>query len=109
VLTPALVSPSPSRPGHGPIYTRATVSGEIVNRGDGMSRSKASRARVRALQALAYRAWYIAPATADVPPLDVLTDPRLQRREKTRQLRRAQVGLFDTVAPTAAWPVATAA
>jgi len=64
-----------------------------------MSRTKAARARVRALQALAYRAWYIAPATAELPSLDVLTDPRLQRREKVRQLRRAQVGLFDSVAP----------
>jgi hypothetical protein len=63
-----------------------------------MSRSKAARARMRALQALAYRAWFVAPATAALPSLDVLTDPALQRREKLRQLRRAQVGLFDTVA-----------
>jgi hypothetical protein len=64
-----------------------------------MSRNKAARARARAIQALAYRAWYLAPATAALPSLDVLTDPALQRREKTRQLRRAQVGLFDTLAP----------
>lgn len=64
-----------------------------------MSRSKAARARVRALQALAYRAWYVAPAAAAVPPIAVLTDPALQRREKRRQLRRAQLGLFDTLAP----------
>jgi hypothetical protein len=72
-----------------------------------MSRSKAARARVRALQALAYRAWYIAPAVAAVPSLDVLTDPRLQRREKLRQLRRAQLGLFDT--PAAPEPLRLAA
>jgi hypothetical protein len=72
-----------------------------------MSRSKAARARIRAIQALAYRAWYVAPATADVPSLDVLTDPRLQRREKLRQLRRAQVGLFDT--PAMAAPIRLAA
>jgi hypothetical protein len=63
-----------------------------------MSRSKASRARVRAQQALAYRAWYVAPSVADVPPVDVLTDPMLQRREQRRQLRRAQLGLFDSAA-----------
>jgi hypothetical protein len=63
-----------------------------------MSRSKAARARVRARQALVYRAWYIAPAVAAVPPVDVLTDPTLQRREQRRQLRRAQVGQFDTAA-----------
>ena len=64
-----------------------------------MSRTKAARARIRAVQALSYRAWYLAPGTAELPSLDVLTDPRLQHREKLRQLRRAQVGLFDTVAP----------
>lgn len=63
-----------------------------------MSRTKASRARVRARQALAYRAWYIAPGLAPVPPVAILTDAVLQRREQLRQLRRAQLGYFDTPA-----------
>jgi hypothetical protein len=84
-------------PSAAPIYTRVTISGEIE--GDHMSRSQAARARRRAQQALAYRAWYIAPATAAVPPIEVLTDPSLQRREKDRQLRRAAAGSFDTIAP----------
>ncbi len=67
--------------------------------GKSMSTLRASRARRRARQALAYRAWFLAPLTAEIPPVDVLTDPRLQQREQIRQLRRAQVGAFDTAAP----------
>jgi hypothetical protein len=52
-----------------------------------------------ARRALAYRAWYVAPGDAAVPPVAVITDPRLQAREHRRQLRRAQRGLFDSVAP----------
>lgn len=61
-----------------------------------MSRSKAARARVRARRALVYREWYVAPSTAAIPPMAILTDRRLQLREELRQLRRAQAGQFDT-------------
>jgi hypothetical protein len=64
-----------------------------------MRRARAARARRIALKAMAYRAWYLSPATAEIPPISVLTDGRLQAREQRRQLRRAQVGQFDTVAP----------
>jgi hypothetical protein len=47
---------------------------------------------------MAYRAWYVDPRTGRIPTLEILTDPRLQRREQQRQLRRAQLGCFDTVA-----------
>jgi hypothetical protein len=49
-----------------------------------------------AYRVLAYRAWYVAPGEAEVPEAAILTDARLQRREHRRQLRRAQVGLFDS-------------
>ena len=62
-----------------------------------MNRSKASRAREIARRALTYRAWYVAPGEAAVPPVIVITDARLQQREQRRQLRRAQFGLFDSV------------
>jgi hypothetical protein len=65
-----------------------------------MKPAKAARAREMAGRALAYRAWYVAPGEAPVPPIAVVTDARLQRREQLRQLRRAQVGLFDTPAPS---------
>lgn len=58
---------------------------------------------------LAYRAWYVDAASADIPPLSILTDRRLQDRERLRQLRRAQVGLFDTPAPVARRTRASAA
>lgn len=63
-----------------------------------MNRHDASAARRVALRARAYRAWYIDPAQGRIPSLEILTDPRLQRREQARQLRRAQLGCFDTVA-----------
>jgi hypothetical protein len=50
-----------------------------------------------ARRALAYRAWYVAPGEASVPPVIVITDARLQQREQLRQLRRAQFGLFDSI------------
>lgn len=63
-----------------------------------MNRHVATAARRVARRALAYRAWYVDPLTARIPILEILTDPRLQRREQLRQLRRAQLGFFDTVA-----------
>lgn len=63
-----------------------------------MNRIKASRGRVAAARVLAYRAWYVSPSDAAVPPIDIITDARLQHREQERQLRRAQFGLFDTPA-----------
>jgi len=64
-----------------------------------MDTIKAARARSQARRVLAYRAWYLDAAAAEVPPLAILTDPRLHERERARQLRRAQSGYFDTVAP----------
>lgn len=58
---------------------------------------------------LAYRAWYIDATHGEVPPIAILTDPRLHAREQSRQLRRAQVGLFDTPAPVVRGVSASAA
>lgn len=63
-----------------------------------MQARQARRARRIAIDALAYRAWAIAPGTAPIPPVRVLTDPRLWDRHEQRQLRRAQLGCFDTPA-----------
>ncbi len=63
-----------------------------------MNRTQAAQGRVIAARALAYRAWYVSPSDAAIPPIDVITDLRLQRREHDRQFRRAQFGLFDTPA-----------
>jgi hypothetical protein len=63
-----------------------------------MNRHVATAARRAARRAQAYRAWYVDPLTGRIPTLEILTDPRLQRREQLRQLRRAQLGFFDTVA-----------
>lgn len=76
-----------------------TTSGEVGSGGKTMGRLHAARARQVARRALQYRAWYLAPTTAAVPPASVITDSRLQQREQRRQLRRAQAGFFDTAAP----------
>lgn len=67
-----------------------------------MNRTKAFRARAQARRALAYRAWFTAPSTGDIPPVRIMSDPRLQARERERQLRRAQFGFFDSPA-TVGW------
>jgi len=64
-----------------------------------MNTITAARARAQARRVLAYRAWYVDAEHGEVPPVAILTDPRLHAREHSRQLRRAQVGLFDTPAP----------
>ena len=64
-----------------------------------MNRRQAGKARGAALNQLSYRAWSLDPATAEIPAISVLTDPRLHAREADRVLRRAQNGCFDTVAP----------
>jgi len=63
-----------------------------------MNRIQASRARDISTRVLAYRAWYVDPEHGTLPSVDILTDRRLWVREQNRQLRRAQVGLFDTAA-----------
>jgi hypothetical protein len=66
-----------------------------------MNRRRASRARAAALRALAYRIWFVDPENGAIPPIDVIADYLLQQREQDRQLRRAQLGFFDTSAPIA--------
>jgi hypothetical protein len=73
-----------------------------------MSTLKIARARAEARRVLAYRAWYVDATSAAIPPVSILTDPRLHEREHRRQLRRAQVGAFDTVAPARGWAAAAA-
>jgi len=74
-----------------------SIAGTRVSGGT-MNRHDATAARRVARRALAYRAWYVDPRTGRIPSLEILTDRRLQWREQRRQLRRAQVGCFDTVA-----------
>jgi hypothetical protein len=61
-----------------------------------VNRRQARRARAFAHQTLAYRAWSTDPGLAPIPPIDVISDPRLHDREAARRLRRAQNGVFDT-------------
>jgi hypothetical protein len=69
-----------------------------------VNRRQARRARELAIANLEYRAWSIDPATAPLPSIAVITDPRLHSREASRELRRAQNGIFDT--PPSVRPVA---
>jgi hypothetical protein len=62
--------------------------------GGTVNRNTARRARVIALRVLAYRAWSDDPAAGEIPSIDILSDPRLHRRERERELRRAQNGTF---------------
>lgn len=48
------------------------------------------------MRQLAYRAWSLDPAAGAIPPIEILSDPRLHAREYDRVLRRAQNGVFDT-------------
>jgi len=45
---------------------------------------------------LAYRAWSVDPANGVIPPVGILSDPRLHALEHERVLRRAQNGAFDS-------------
>ncbi|PZQ87794.1 MAG: hypothetical protein DI534_13530 [Leifsonia xyli] len=61
-----------------------------------MNRFAARRARVIAARLLEYRAWSVDPSNAEIPPISVLSDPRLHSLEHERVLRRAQNGVFDS-------------
>lgn len=66
------------------------------------------RARRRAVQVLAYRAWSANPSTAPIPPIAVLSDPSIHRFERNRELRLAQNGRFETRAAVGIASAATA-
>lgn len=64
-----------------------------------MTARQAARARRIALDTMAYRRWATEPALAVIPSIDVLSNPAIHRRERDRELRRAALGVFSTVAP----------
>ena len=63
-----------------------------------MGTSTARRARRRAYDVLAYRAWAADPSQAAIPAMSVLTDPSIHRFERERELRLAQNGRFESPA-----------
>lgn len=75
-----------------------------------MNAARARRARRLALDALAYRSWAEAPATAAIPAASVVSDPRIHRHEARRASRLAgdatrfsmTSGRLATPAPTLA-------
>lgn len=47
------------------------------------------------MRQLAYRAWASSPADAVIPPIELLSDPKVHACEHERALRRAQNGVYD--------------
>ncbi len=64
-----------------------------------MTARSAAHTRRFAQDILAYRAWFADPASAPIPAIAVISDPRIHRRESERARRRLLGGMIPAATP----------